>query len=314
MKEKERYVYLNGRILSAARASVSVFDRGLLYGDGLFETMRAYKGVVFAIEQHLDRLRQSSQVLGIAVPDRDWQEEITELLVRNGQLDVDTWVRLTATRGPGEPTVLPPEPPPRPTTIILSRPVDSQLPDMQKNGITVSLLPYSCQGFIPEHKTLNYLPGVVGKVLATRHGAYEGLFVRRDDHLTEGTTSSLFVVRGDELWTTPVGGILPGVTRHLIIDLAVGARIRVVEREMMPRDLLTADEAFLTSSVIEVMPIAQVDQSRVGTGQPGAMTRKLQKLYRASVDRYLKNARRRVRPASPAPHKSRRRTSSAART
>jgi branched-chain amino acid aminotransferase len=314
MKKRERYVYLNGRILSAARASVSVFDRGLLYGDGLFETMRAYKGVVFAIERHLDRLHQSAQVLGIAVPDRDWQEEITELLARNGQLDGDAWVRLTVTRGPSEPMLLPPDPPPRPTTIILTRPVDGRRLDMQRNGVTVSLLPYSRHGFIPEHKTLNYLPGVVGKVLASRHGAYEGLFVRSDDMLTEGTTSSLFVVRGGELWTTPGGGILSGVTRDLIIELAAGAGIRVVERDMATRELLRADEAFLTSSVAEVMPIIQVGQNGVGNGHPGPMTRRVQRLYRASVGRYLRDARRRTGAASRRARRSRHRSSSAARS
>ena len=122
-------------------------------------------------------------------------------------------MRLTITRGPAEPRVLPPDLA-KPTTIIMVRPLDRDIAAHQKRGVKVALLPFSRHGFIPEHKSLNYLPAVVGKVLASYHGAYEGIFVRGDHILTEGTTTSVFVVRDGALWTAPEGGILPGVTRR----------------------------------------------------------------------------------------------------
>jgi branched-chain amino acid aminotransferase len=279
-------VFLNGRYVAASRASISVYDRGLLYGDGLFETLRAYQGRVFALEEHLERLAGSAAVLGLPVPPYDWRELIADLLRRNALQRRDAWVRITLTRGAAEPVVLPPVPP-RPTIIVMVKEIDPTLAAKQRSGVAVTLLPYSRHGFIPEHKSLNYLPAVVGKVLAARHGAFDGLFVRSEHFITEGTTSSLFVVQGRSLWTTPIGGILPGITRRRVLDLAAGARLRTLERDLTTTDLLEADEAFLTSSISEIMPIVAVDQRRIGKGAPGPTTRKLQKLYAAAVKKEL---------------------------
>lgn len=284
---KDGYVFLNGRIVESKRATISVYDRGLLYGDGLFETMRGYKGRAFAIEEHFHRLRTSADILGLPIPDLDWQKVITELLHKNGLQRQDTWVRLTITRGPAEPRVLPPDIA-KPTTIIMVKPLDPDIARHQKRGVKVSMLPFSRHGFIPEHKSVNYLAAVVGKVLASYHGAYEGIFVRADHVLTEGTTTSLFVVRDKTLLTSPLGGILPGVTRGLIIDIARANGIPAVEREITTTDLRLADEAFLTSSMIEIVPIVHVDESPLATGKPGPLTTKLQKLYAAAVQRYFK--------------------------
>jgi branched-chain amino acid aminotransferase len=285
-----QFVFLNGRMVDAARATVSVYDRGLMYGDGLFETMRAYKGVAFAIEEHFHRLRTSADILGLPIPNLDWPNTIGELLEKNGLAKQDAWVRLTITRGPAEPRVLPPDLP-KPTTIVMARPLDREILMHQKRGVKVALLPFSRHGFVPEHKSLNYLPAVVGKVLASYHGAYEGIFVRSDHVLTEGTTTSIFIVRDNTLWTASEGGILPGVTRRWVIDLARGAGLRVVERDITTMDLRLADEAFLTSSMIEVMPIVHVDEAPLGKGHPGPVTVKLQKLYQASVKEYVKRVK-----------------------
>ena len=290
------YVFLNGRIVDAARATVSVYDRGLLYGDGLFETLRAYRGVAFAIEEHFHRLRTSADILGLPVADHDWPKTIRELLAKNDLADQDAWVRLTITRGPAEPRVLPPDLP-KATTILMVRPADRDIAEHQKQGVKVALLPFSRHGFIPEHKSLNYLSAVVGRVLASYHAAYEGVFVREDHVLTEGTTTSVFVVRDGALWTAPEGGILPGITRRLVINLAKANNLRVVERELLTTDLRLADEAFLTSSMIEIVPIVQADDAPVGANRPGPVTTRLQKLYRESVRDYVKRARRETKPA-----------------
>jgi D-amino acid aminotransferase len=284
---RDGYVFLNGRIVEAKRATISVYDRGLLYGDGLFETMRGYKGRAFAIEEHFHRLRTSADILGLPVPDLDWPKVITELLLKNGLQKQDTWVRLTITRGPAEPRVLPPDIA-KPTTVIMVRPLDRDIARHQKRGVKVSLLPFSRHGFIPEHKSVNYLAAVVGKVLASYHGAYEGIFVRADHVLTEGTTTSVFVVRDKTLYTAPQGGILPGVTRGLIIDIARASGMTAVERDITTADLRLADEAFLTSSMIEIVPIVQVDESPLAKGKPGPITTRIQKLYSAAVQKYFK--------------------------
>jgi branched-subunit amino acid aminotransferase/4-amino-4-deoxychorismate lyase len=143
------YVFLNGRIIDASRATISVYDRGILYGDGLFETMRAYKGVAFAIEDHFHRLRTSADILGLPIPNLDWPATIAALLDKNGLSRQDAWVRLTITRGPAEPRVLPPDLV-KPTTIIMVRPLDRDIAAHHKRGVKVALLPFSRHGFIPE--------------------------------------------------------------------------------------------------------------------------------------------------------------------
>jgi D-amino acid aminotransferase len=284
---RDGYVFLNGRMVEAKRATVSVYDRGLMYGDGLFETMRGYKGRAFAIEEHFHRLRTSADILGLPIPNLDWQKVIAELLLKNGLQRQDTWVRLTITRGPAEPRVLPPDIA-KPTTMIMVRPLDRDIARHQKRGVKVSLLPFSRHGFVPEHKSINYLPAVVGKVLASYHGAYEGIFVRADHVLTEGTTTSVFVVRDKTLFTAPQGGILPGVTRGLVMDLARAHGIQALEREITTTDLRLADEAFLTSSMIELVPIVHVDEAPLAKGKPGPITTRLQKLYAEAVKKYFK--------------------------
>ncbi len=284
MFESNGFVFLNGRYVPAARAVVSVYDRGLLYGDGLFETMRAYRGHVFALQQHLRRLHRSADVLGIPLPERDWAEVIEELLRRNRLTHCDAWVRLTVTRGSQAPKVLPAETL-KPTHFVLVRAVDPELALKQRRGVSVKLLPYSRYGFVPELKSLNYLPAVMGKALAAQHGAEEGVFVRNGRYVTEGTTSSLFIVRDGALWTTPVRGILPGITRGIVLELARKANLRVVERQIQRPEVLRSQEAFLTSSLVEILPVVKIEDSQIGTGRPGAVTRRLQKMYREAVKR-----------------------------
>lgn len=277
-------VFLNGRFVSARRASVSVFDRGLLYGDGLFETMRAYGGRLFALEEHLTRLRGSADALGFELPERDWRQTLEELLRRNGLERRDAWLRLNLTRGPAAPDILPP-PDARPTVFALVKPVASGFSGVQRKGARVTLLTFSRHSFMPEHKSLNYLPTILGKSAAAGRGAYEGLFVRDGRYLMEGTTSSVFLVRGKTLQTPPVEGILPGVTRRIISRLAADVGLRVVERDTSVAMLEKADEAFLTSSVAEVVPIVQLDDTPIANGKPGAITKLFQRKYRSFARR-----------------------------
>lgn len=279
-------VQLNGRLVSKQEAKISVFDRGLLYGDGLFETLRTYRGQPFLLKEHLARLQVSADFLGLVVPRRPWRRDLAALLKRNGLLATDAWVRITVTRGVGARGLLPPAQP-RPTVIVMAGRLDRAIARVQRYGARVALVPFARHGFLAEHKVLNYLPGVLGKVIAARHDAFEGLFVNAEGRITEGTTTNVFAWRGKRLLTPPITGILPGLTRRIVIELAVADGARVAERPLSADDLLDADEAFLTSSLAEVVPIIAVNARSVGSGTVGPRTQRMQQLYRQMVDRAL---------------------------
>lgn len=285
------WVHLNGRLVQSAAAQISVFDRGLLYGDGLFETLRTYRGQPFWLEQHLARLRISADFLGVVVPRRPWRRDIDLLLRRNGLLATDAWVRITVTRGVGARGLLPPVRS-LPTVVVTAGALDPAIARVQRYGARVALVPFARHGFLAEHKVLSYLPGVLGKVIAARHNAFEGVFVNADGCITEGTTSNVFAWRGRRLLTPPIEGILPGLTRRLVIELATADGVRVAERRLTADDLLDADEAFLTSSLAEVAPIIAVNARNVGSGSPGPRTQRLQLGYRQTVDQDLARRRR----------------------
>ena len=277
------FVQLNGRFVPAQQARISVFDRGLLYGDGLFETLRAYRGRPFALHEHLVRLQASADFLGLVVPRRPWRRDIESLLKRNGLVTTDAWVRITVTRGVGARGLLPPARP-RPALITMAGTLDPAIARVQRFGARVALIPFAHHGFLAEHKVLSYLPGVLGKVMAARHEAFEGLFVNTDGHITEGTTTNVFAWRGRRLCTPPIAGILPGLTRRLVIKLAVTDGVRVSESPLTADDLLDADEAFLSSSLVEVVPITTVNARNIGNGTVGPRTQRVQQLYRQTVD------------------------------
>jgi len=281
-----RFVEVNGRIVPAARAAVSVYDRGLLYGDGLFETLRAYGGVPFGLDEHLARLQASARVLGIVLPRKAWVRSVRTVLARNRLTRADAWVRISVTRGVGAPGPLPVACA-RPTVIVSVGVLDRTIAAAQRRGVRVALLPFARHGFLAEHKVLNFLPSVLGKVMAARHRALEGLFVDARGYVTEGTTSNLFIWRGGRLCTPPLTGILPGITRRMILDAAHADGLRAVERPIRSSDLLDAEEAFLTSSLAEVLPVTMVNARAVGAGTVGPVTRRVHRLYRRTVDRAL---------------------------
>lgn len=281
------FVDLDGAVLPAAEARVSALDRGFLYGDGLFETLRVYRGQPFALDEHIARLSNSGHLLGIVLPAVDWGASIRRLLERNRLLDVDARVRITISRGVGDLELAPPQDS-TPTVLITARPIGAELQRHQQVGVAAILLPFGREGFLAEHKTLDYLPGVLGRTLAARHQAYEGLYVTATGRVTEGTVSNLFVIRDGRLCTPPIRGILPGVTRAHVIDLAEAAGIGVSHQTVSLRALESIDEAFLTSAVIEVLPLVDIDDRPVGSGRVGPLTRRIQRLYQAFVGSRLR--------------------------
>jgi branched-subunit amino acid aminotransferase/4-amino-4-deoxychorismate lyase len=281
--------WLNGRYLPLERAFVSATDRGLLFGEGLFESWRTYNGIPFAVAEHLRRLVRSARVLGIPFdPTEDWEGRSRTLVRRNRATGGGVVVRLTVTRG-GGPVRLVPGPARQPTRLLLLRGIDKDTARARNEGVEVHL--FDCGGGVDPGlraiKTVNYVPAVLGKMAASERGSFESIYRLPNDTLLEGTTTNLFVVKDGEVQTAPVSaGVLPGVTRHLVMRLA--SRVgRVRERTITSVDLRRSDEAFLTSSSIEIVPVVAVDGRIAGGGAPGVLTRELQRRYRRYVARRL---------------------------
>jgi len=278
-------ILLNDHLLPAVRATIPAIDRGFLYGDGLFETVRAYRGRPFAFDRHLRRLARSARVFRIPFNRRPayWEPRVRRVLRANQLFDRDAAVRLTISRGAGPIGLLPPAGL-RPTTVLLATPIDPRLAAAQARGVAVCFFPFRHVGAaLPSHKTLHYLPAVLGKIIAERKRAWEAVYLASDDTVLEGTTTNVFVVRDGTLVTPPLHGILPGVTRTVLATIARRARLPLSERPITRAELLAADEVFLTASTIEILPVVRVERTRIGDGTPGPVTRVLQVRYRRHV-------------------------------
>ncbi len=286
---KQAICYLNGRYIPVGQAAISATDRGFLFGEGLFETWKTYRGRPFAVREHLARMTKSARAIGIDFdPSENWAARTEQLAKRNHMTDRGGAVRFTITRGCGEVSLVPPRLA-KPTRLMLFRPLETGLIEARERGVSVHLMDFGF-GVDPAFrnlKTLNYLPAVRGKLAARRRGGFESLYRLADNTVLEGTTSNFFVLRKGRLITTPVTtGILPGVTRSLVIKLA-GKIIKVEERRVGGDDIQGADEMFLTSSTIEIVPVVRVDRHPVADARPGELTRTLQARYRGMVSRRL---------------------------
>ena len=282
MSVRKEIVFLDGRFVSSAKARVSPLDRGFLYGDGLFETIRIYSGEPFALEQHLRRLKAAGRRIQLPIPHtvRWWRETTVELLGRSGLRGRDAAVRITITRGVGGDGLLLPRKP-RPTLLMFARPLPSDLETLKRRGVKVTLLDFhpGVRGLLEGLKTTDYLTAALGKTLARARGAFEGIYRTKAGEILEGTTSNVFTVQDGCLVTPGVPrGVLPGTTRDRVLSLARGAGIPIREGRLSVSGLLKADEAFLTASTIEIVPIVLVDDARIGLGEI-PITRVLQDLY-----------------------------------
>jgi len=286
-------VWLNGRFLPARDARVSVLDRGLLHGDGVYDTWRTYGGVPFATAAHTRRLAAAARALGLPAPGpaRVWERRARLLVVRSRLADAA--VRLTITRGTaGE--ALAPERPARPTLLLTVRRLPALLARRQREGVPVVLLSFPRDAGPPWGglKLVGHPSAVVGRVAASRRGAAEGLYVTAGGEVTEATSANLFLVERGALVTPPRDtGILPGVTRALVIALARRAGLRVREEPVTVARLRRAREVFLTASTIEVLPVVRLDGRAVGGGRPGPVTQRLQSAYAGHVAAALARAR-----------------------
>jgi branched-chain amino acid aminotransferase len=285
MKEqREKKIFLDGQFVNEADAKVSVFDHGLLYGDGVFEGIRAYGGRVFRLEEHLERLFDSAKAIRLTIPLT--LEELTNAVLECCRTNSlwDGYIRLVVTRGKGD-LGLNPASCPKPTLFIIADAIRLYPPSVYERGLrlhTAAVRRVSSEALEPAIKSLNYLNNILAKMEASASGSDESLLLNEQGCVAECTADNIFVFKHGELATPPVSaGVLPGITRREILRLAREEGIPAVERNMTRYDLFVADEVFLTGTGAEIIPVVEIDGRTVATGKPGSLTQRLLLRFRA---------------------------------
>lgn len=274
-------VYVNGVISDRDSAVISIFDRGFLYGDSVYEVLRTSGGRPVDLDRHLERLRRSAGAISLTMPaPEDLGRAIAETL--DAAKNPESYLRVIVTRG-GGPITLDISAPERPSLVLIAAPLVMPAAELYERGASVAIVGVertSRRAFDPAVKSGNYLNNIMALAEAKRAGAYEAIMCGPDGRVAEGSTSNLFAVRGARI-TTPelTTGILSGITRQRVIDIARAADLPVEEGDLRPDDVRGADELFITSSIRGVMPVTVADGRPVGEGVPGALTRRLMELY-----------------------------------
>ena len=277
-------VFLNDKLVDAGKAGVSVTDSGLLYGVGLFETMRTRKGVVFALKDHLDRLFFSAKTLSINIGyDKDYITDAIYKVLRANDLS-DARMRLTVTGGPMSQAAEQR----KSTLLITATKLTAYPPEYYRKGVMVLLSPYRQNPNDPTtgHKVTSYFPRMIGLEFAHRKGAAEALWFTTDNRLAEGCISNVFLVKDSVLYTPPISTpVLAGVARKAVCKIAVDNSIELIEKDLSIDDVLSADEIFLTNVIMQVMPVNSVEKHTVGEGKVGPIAKKLKKCFDEMVAR-----------------------------
>jgi branched-chain amino acid aminotransferase len=280
-------VSIDGTIFDEHSAKISVFDRGFLYGDSVYEVMRTYGGRPYALSEHLERLQRSAELLGIALPlaPSALAEEIRGLL--GVAVNPESYIRAIVTRGAG-PIGLDPALATHPRRVIIVMELQPLPAELYTRGVGIRLVSAGRipDGALPSRaKSGNYLMNVMALGAARRRGAHEAILLDAAGRITEGASSNVFLVTRGRLSTPPLSaGILEGITRCKVIDLARREGLHLEERELWPEDLRGAEEIFLTGTLREILPVTRVDDEAVGEGVPGPATRHLQQLFRALIE------------------------------
>ena len=285
------YVYLNGKIVPSKEAVVSVFDHGFLYGDGVYETLRVYDGVIFELEEHLQRLFRSAILIGLNIPleINALKVSIYETLIANTLRNA--YIRLTVSRGRGD-IGLDPDLCAEPTIVIIVQEFKEYPKAFYEKGISLIIAETRRnlkEAIDPRIKSLNFLNNILAKIEAKKRGVYEALMLNIYGKLTEGTISNLFFYKDSILCTPSLDcGILDGITRGLVIDLAKREDLRVKEGKFRIKDLYSAEEVFLTNTTMEVMPVSKIDDQKYAVG---GIAKLLRKAYRQEVKAYVSNTK-----------------------
>ena len=276
--EKELQVYIDGEFYPKSQAAVSVYDHGLLYGDGVFEGIRAYNGIVFKLKEHIRRLYRSAHALMLKIPlsEDEMTQAVVETLRKNSLRDA--YIRLVVTRGEGD-LGLDPRKCPKPSVIIITDTISIMSSEAKEKGISTIISwvrRHPVDTTTHEIKSLNYLNSVLAKMEATAYGVDEAIGLDKNGIVAEGVGENLFVVKDGKLFTPPSStGALAGITAKLTIEFAINLGFSVTETNITPFQLFTADELFFTGTAAEVVPIREVNNRQIGNGKPGPVTKKL---------------------------------------
>ncbi len=271
-------IYLDGKLVDKSEAVVSVFDHGLLYGDGVFEGIRCYDSLVFKLSEHLDRLFESARTLKLDVPlsKKALQAAVIETLKANGLKDA--YIRLVVTRGVGD-LGLDPRKCEKATLFIIADKIRLYPKEYYEKGLELATVPTvrnHPEALNPQLKTLNYLNNILAKIEATNAGVDEAILLNTQGYVTECTGENIFYLKGQTVVTPPTYvGILKGVTRDAVMRLSKEIGLTVEENPFTRHDLYTADEVFLTGTAAEIAPVVKIDNRIIGLGRPGKVTLKL---------------------------------------
>ncbi|HEX3856231.1 MAG TPA: branched-chain-amino-acid transaminase [Verrucomicrobiae bacterium] len=277
-------IFIDGKYLNERDAKVSVFDHGLLYGDGVFEGIRAYNGRVFKLKEHIDRLFYSAKAILLEIPMTHAElMKATIETIRVNKLR-DCYVRLVVTRGVGN-LGLNPRSCKKPTVIIIAGKIQVYPPELYAKGmdiVTVPTVRNLHSALNPAIKSLNYLNNILAKIEANNAGMEEAVMLNAEGFVAECTADNLFIIKNGEVFTPPnSAGALYGITRQTVIELAQASGLKVSEPNLTRYDLFNADECFLTGTGAEIMPVVKIDGRVIGAGKPGKLTRALVEKYHA---------------------------------
>jgi branched-chain amino acid aminotransferase len=284
-------IYVNGKILDENEAKISVFDRGFLYGDGLFETVRSYEGVVFRLKDHLDRLYSSIKSLKMrqSLSNKEMEKAVYHLLRVNNLKDAS--IRITVTRGVSKHRGFNISQNEAANVVIAATQFLPRPAKFYERGIKTDIAHYrrNSQGLLARFKVLNYLESIIARNEAIAKGSFETIFLNELGHVCEGTVSNIFMVKGNRLMTPSVDcGVLPGVTRNIVLGLAPFIGLGKEEGRFEESRLIDSDEVFVTNSLIEIIPVVRIDGGQIGAGRVGPVTRKIHGLYKELVEKETK--------------------------
>jgi branched-chain amino acid aminotransferase len=276
--EKELLVYIDGKYYPKSQAKVSVYDHGLLYGDGIFEGIRAYDGVVFKLKEHIDRLYCSAHAIMLQIPlTRDEMIEIVLETLRKNSLK-DSYIRLVVTRGAGD-LGLNPKKCLKPTIIVITDTIALHKGEAKEKGVTAMLSwvkrdPVDATSH--EIKSLNYLNSILAKIEANISGVDEAICLDKNGFVCEGVAENIFIIKNGKLFTPPsYTGALQGITAEAVMELARKLGYEVIEKNITPYELFNAEEVFFTGTAAEIIPVKEINKRTIGNGMPGSITKKL---------------------------------------
>ena len=278
----ELLIYFNGKFVPKNEARTSIYDHGFLYGDGVFEGIRAYNGRVFRLDEHLDRMYDSAKAIDLAIPlsKEEMKNAIIETLKKNKLRDA--YIRPIVTRGDGD-LGLDPRKCPKPNVFIITQEWGAMYGDLYEKGlvgVTVGIRRNAPEALPPNIKSLNYLNNILAKIEANVKGGDEAIMIDVHGNVSEGSGDNIFIVKNNKILTPPALNNLRGITRAAAIELAVREGINVTETNLGLFDIYTADEVFVTGTAAEIAPVTKIDGRIIGDGKPGKITKKLMSYFK----------------------------------